>query len=475
MCAKGLSVKISLNETIKKIFLEDFLVGTFSIKKGRNIRLKGAAKKEVIAASFPKHVAVQPPDFKGLNLRLAVEVGDSVKVGTTILSDKADPQVGIASSASGKVAAINRGLKRALLSVVIETDGRQETEGFQFFTEEQIRNISRNDVVRFLLKGNLWPVIRQRPFSKVADPLEKPKAVFIHAMNTEPLAPDMDFILKNKEKEFQTGLTILKQLTDGDVHLCVCEGSNAVALTRAEGVQTHVFSGPHPAGNVSTHIHCVDPINKGDLVWYVEAQDVLRIASLFLKGIYPVERIVAVTGEGAAGYQVYAKTIMGAPLSVLPGGRITGPVRYLSGSVLAGKDVGAHGFLRFYDTQVTILPEGGRREFLGWLSPGVNKYTFSKTFFSAFLPEREVSLDSDRHGSDRAIVLNSIYDSLVPLDIMTYFLLKAVLSGNVEEAEELGILECDEEDFALCTFACPSKTDVGGIISQGLALIEKEG
>jgi len=449
-------------------------VGTFSIKKGRDIRLKGVAEKEVIAASFPKHVAVQPPDFKGLNLRLAVEVGDNVKVGTTVLSDKANPQIGIASPASGKVIAINRGLKRALLSVVIETDGRQETEGFQLLTEEQVRNISRNDVVGLLLRGKLWPVIRQRPFSKVADPLEKPKAVFIHAMNTEPLALDVDWILKNKEREFQTGLTILKKLTDGDVHLCIQEGAESKALTRAEGVQIHSFSGPHPAGNVSTHVHCVDPINKGDLVWYVEAQDVLRITSLFLKGIYPVERIVAVTGEGAAGHQVYAKTIMGTPLSVLLEGEITDQARFLSGSVLTGKDVGTHGFLRFYDTQVTILPEGGEREFLGWLSPGVNKYTFSKTFISAFLPEREVSLDSDKHGSDRAIVLNNIYDALVPLDIMTYFLLKAVLSGNIEEAEELGILECDEEDFALCTFACPSKTDVGGIIREGLDLIEKE-
>ncbi|MCK5013914.1 MAG: Na(+)-translocating NADH-quinone reductase subunit A [Candidatus Omnitrophica bacterium] len=450
-------------------------MGTFSIKKGKNILLKGAAKKEIIAVSFPKHVALQPSDFRGLNLRLAVEVGDSVKVGATVLSDKTNPEIRIASPASGKVSAINRGPRRALLSVVVELDGRQEAETFQTFKEEQIESISNDEVTSFLLKGHLWPVIRQRPFSKVADPKKKPKSIFIHAMNTEPLALDSECILQNKEKEFQAGLMILKKLTDGDVNLCMSEGAKAKALTQAQGVQRHVFSGPHPAGNVSTHIHCVDPINKGDHVWYVEAQDVLRIASLFLKGVYPVERIVAVTGEGAGGHQVYAKTIMGAPLSVLLEGDIPEQMRYLSGSVLTGKDVGAHGFLRFYDTQVTILPEGGKREFLGWLSPGVNKYTFSKTFVSSFLPEKEVSLDSDKHGSDRAIVLNNIYNPLVPLDIMTYFLLKAVLSGNIEEAEELGILECDEEDFALCTFACPSKTDVGGIIGQGLALIEKEG
>lgn len=449
-------------------------MGTFVIKKGKDIPLKGSAKKEIIAVSFPKRVAVQPPDLKGLRLRLMVDVGDDVKVGTTILSDKADARIGIASPAGGKIVAINRGEKRALLSVVIETDGLQETEKFQAYNEEQIESLSREEIIDGLLKGSLWPVIRQRPFSKIANPQQKPKAIFVHAMNTEPLALDCDVILRNKEEEFQLGLNILRRLSDGDVHLCVKEGSESKALIQSEGVQMHAFSGPHPAGNVSTHIHCVDPVHKGDIVWYVEAQDVLRITSLFLKGVYPVERIVAVTGEGAEGHQIYAKTIIGAPLATFVDGKINEQMRYISGSVLTGKDVGAHGFLRCYDTQVTILPEGGKREFLGWLMPGLKKYTFSKTFVSSFLAQREVSLDSDIHGSKRAIVLNNIYDSLVPLDVMTYFLLKAVLSENIEEAEELGILECDEEDFALCTFACPSKTDVGGIIARGLELIEKE-
>jgi len=449
-------------------------VGTFRIQKGRDIRLKGSAQETIIEIPLPKQVAVQPPNFKGLRLRLAVKVGDEVKVGTTILSDKVNPDITIASPASGRIVAINRGLKRALLSVVVKTDGRQDAETFPSFSEEQIKNISRKDVIGLLLKGNLWPVIRQRPFSKVANPQDKPKAIFIHAMNTEPLAPEIDFILQGKEKEFRDGLKILKQLTDGDVHLCVKKGSKSKALTQTEDVVIHTFCGPHPTGNVSTHIHYVDPINKGDIVWYIEAQDVLRVAALFLNGFYPVERVIAVTGEGAEGHQVYAKTIVGAPLSALLDGDVPVNMRYLSGSVLTAEDVGGEGFVRFYDSQITIIPAGGKRELLGWLSPGVNKYTFSRTFASAFLPEREESLDSDKHGSDRAIVLNNVYDSLVPLDIMTYFLLKAVYAENIEDAEGLGILECDGEDFALCTFACPSKTDVGGIIDEGLALIEKE-
>ena len=450
-------------------------MGTFTIRKGRDIPLIGEAKKEIVALPLPSRVAVQPPDFKGLRLKHAVKEGDTVKVGTAVLFDKDRPEIRIASPASGRVTAINRGDKRVLLSVVIETETKQQWEIFGAFTEHQIQSLSRDEVIAHFLKGHLWPVIRQRPFSKVADPQDKPKAVFIHAMNTEPLAADIDFILQSKEKAFQVGLDILKRLTDGDVHVCIKEGSTSAALTKAQGVTIHSFFGPHPTGNVSTHIHCVDPIRKGDVVWYVEAQDVLRVAELFLKGVYSAERVVAVTGEGAGGHGVYAKTVIGAPLSVLLGGNVPQNTRRLSGSVLTGKDVGAEGFLRFYDSQITIIPEGGKRELLGWLSPGVNKYSFSKTFVSSFLSKKKVSLDSDKHGSPRAIVLNDIYDPLVPLDIMTYFLVRAVLGGSIEEAEELGILECDEEDFALCTFACPSKTDVGGIIGQGLDMIEKEG
>jgi Na+-transporting NADH:ubiquinone oxidoreductase subunit A len=456
--------------------IRDFLeVGTFIIHKGRDIRLKGAARKEIVNIPLPKYVAVQPPDFKGLGLRPVVAPGDKVKVGTALLADKTNPDIRIGSPASGKVAAINRGLKRALLSVVVETDGRQDAEAFGEIPSKRIENMSREDVISTLLRGNLWPVIRQRPFSKVANPKDNPKSIFVHAMNTEPLAPEVDFILEGREELFQQGLDILRRLTNGAVNLCMDSKAKSKALTQASGVQTHLFSGPHPTGNVSTHIHYADPINKGDIVWYVEAQDVLGIARLFLNGTYSAERVIAVTGEGAQGRQVYAKTVAGAPLSDLLGGNMPAQMKYLSGSVLTGKDVGKDGFVRFYDAQVTVIPEGGKREFLGWLSPGVNKYSFSKTFFSSFLPEREFSLDSDKHGSDRAIVLNNIYDALVPLDIMTYFLVRAVLAKDIEDAEALGILECDGEDFALCTFACPSKTDVSGIIDDGLAFIEKEG
>ena len=449
-------------------------MAVFCIKQGKDIRLKGAAEKEIVAMPLPSKAAIQPSDFRGLKPRLCVKVDDVVKAGTPILQDKVYSPIKIVSPVSGKVAAIHRGEKRFLLEIVIEADGRQEAIVFPKFSKEEIRQLTKETVEDLLLESGLWPVIRQRPFSRLAHPEESPKSIFVHAMNTEPLALDVDFILHGREAQFQAGLDILKKLTQGKIYLCAQEGAKSQALTEAQGVEIHYFSGPHPAGNAGTHIHYLDPVHKGDHVWYVEAQDVLRIASLFLEGVYPAERIVAVTGEGAAK-RIYAKTIVGAPLSLLLAESRLEGMRCISGSILTGKDVGPGGYLRFYDSQVTVIPEGGQRKFLGWLSAGFDKYTFSKTFASSFLPQGEASLTTDKHGSDRAIVLNSVYDRLVALDIMTYFLVKAVYGEDIEEMERLGILECDEEDFALCTFACPSKTDVGAMIRQGLDLIEREG
>lgn len=448
----------------------------YKVIEGRNIKIKGTAKKEIVDLALPKQAAIQPPDFKGLKPRVVVKVGDYVKVGSPIISDKVIEGLKIVSPVSGKITAVNRGDKRALIDIIIESDGNQEAESFQKFDKNSLGSISREDIIKTILNGGMWPCLRQRPFSQIARPTTSPKSIFIHAINTEPLALDVDFILNGQEERFQAGCDILSKLTDGKVHLCTAEGSTSKSLSSTKNVDIHTFHGPHPAGNVGTHIHYIDPIKKGDTVWYIEAQDVLRLADLFLNGVYPTERIVAITGEKATvKNRVYTKTIIGAPLSILlQGSDLTG-ARCISGSILNGREVGANGFVGFYDSQISIIPEGGNREFLGWLVPGFNKYTFTKTFASAFLPEKEASLDTDTNGAHRAIVLNHLYDELVPLDIMTYFLLKAIIAGDIEESERLGILECDEEDFTLCSFACPSKTDVSGIIRQGLAVIQKEG
>jgi Na+-transporting NADH:ubiquinone oxidoreductase subunit A len=388
--------------------------------------------------------------------------------------DKNHEDIKVVSPVSGKIVSVNRGEKRVLTTIVIETDGRQDAELFDQYNKGEVPGLSREAIVRQLLKGGLWPCLRQRPFSRIANPLDKPKAIFIHAMNTEPLAADIDFILEARQEDFQTGLDIVRKLTEGKTHLCVDAKAKTSALTQAQGVEIQRFSGPHPAGNVSTHIHCVDPINKGDIVWYIEAQDVLRIARLFLQGIHSGERVVAITGEGAHK-RVYLKTVAGVAVSDLFQGSDLRGKRCISGSILTGRNVGKDGFLGFYDSQATLIPEGGKRELLGWIVPGFSKYSFSRTHVSSFLPRQENSLNTDTNGSPRAIVMNYLYDDYVALDIMTFFLVRAIIMEDVEEALSLGILECDEEDFALCSFACPSKTDVGSYIRQGLNLVENDG
>lgn len=453
-------------------------VEVIQIKKGKDIKLKGAAEKQVEELDLPKQVAIQPPDFRGVRLRLRVKEGDVVKVGTPVLEDKDCTQVHVVSPVSGKVVAINRGEKRALLQVVIETDGKQETVAFKKHPAENIPLMSHKEIVSCLLEGGVWPVLRQRPFSKIARVDQKPKSIFVHAMNTEPLAMDVDYRLNGQAKGFHTGLDILAKLTEGSVHVCFHKEASSDALANfpsSSKIKYHRFDGPHPAGNVGTHIHHVDPVHKGEFVWFVEAEDVLRIAKLFVEGVFSPVKVVVTTGEGVEK-RVYKKTIIGAPVSHIIGEAAKSNMRYISGSVLTGINVGAQGYVCFYDSQITVIPEGGKREILGWALPGLNKYSFSKTFASSLINKNEdVSLDADEHGGHRAIVFNSVYDDYVALDVMTYFLLKAALSGDIEEAERLGILECDEEDFALATFACPSKTDVGGIIREGLDLIEKEG
>jgi Na+-transporting NADH:ubiquinone oxidoreductase subunit A len=422
-------------------------------------------------------IAVQPPDFYGLRLRPVVKPGDFVKVGSPLLEHKDDRRVKIVSPASGAVADIIRGEKRALLAVTVRCDGKQSALAFPKIPGAGIKNLAPDIIIGRMLAAGVWPCIRQRPFAKIGPPDTRPKSIFVQAHMTEPLSPDLDFILEGQEARFQQGLEILKKLTPGTVFVCCSSFPRSRAIREAQGVHVVGFAGPHPAGNVSTFIHYLDPVRKGDLVWYIGAEDVCRLADLFLEGRFNPQKTIAVTGEGAPA-RFYGQTVLGAPVRHLLTGTPPDSSRYISGSVLRGTDVGPAGYTCFYDQQVTVLPQGGKREFLGWIHPGWNKYSFSRTFLSS-LPKRgkesPVSLDTDLHGGRRAIVLNQLYDGYVALDVLPYFLVRAIVSGDIEEAQRLGLLECAEEDFALCTFACPAKFDVGGVIREGLKLIEAEG
>ena len=449
------------------------MVRTFQIKQGRDIPLKGSAEKKRVALPLPAAVAIHPSDFKGIRPYLCQKEGASVKAGTVLFHDKDFPELAVVAPVSGKILEIQRGPKRFIEAIIIAADKKQSFIKHKTYPQNNLKKLTRAQIVETLLKAGLWPVLRQRPFSIVASPDGQPKSIFVHAMNTEPLAGEIDFILEEKKEEFQAGLDILNRLTEKKVQLCFDAQAQGPSLRGAQGVELSAFTGPHPAGNVSTHIHYLDPIEKGDTVWYVEAQDVCRLGSFFLSGKYPADRTIAVTGEGAPE-RYYAQTVLGAPLAALLDDSDDNSLRYLSGSILMGQEVGPRGYVRFYDTQVTVLPEGGHRKWFGWLHWEHDHYSFSHTYAASFGPVKEVSLDTTLHGGLRAVVQNNIYDDLVPLDMLVYFLLRAVLAKEWEEAEALGLLECDPEDFALCSFACPSKTDVCGIIRQGLDELERE-
>ncbi|MFC1510261.1 Na(+)-translocating NADH-quinone reductase subunit A [Candidatus Omnitrophota bacterium] len=442
------------------------------IKRGKNIPLKGAAQKELREVLMPAHVCIQPTDFKGLRPRLKVQVGDQVKRGTPLFADKEDAALVVSAPVSGEVLSISRGDRRVLEGIVIKADGKSSAVEFRSFDQLTLDQQPPEALMEHLCQTGLWPVIRQRPFARVASYRRPPKAIYIKGFSSAPCAAESDFILEGQASAFQFGLNIICKLSKAPVHLCIAEAAQSKALLEAEGVNIHQFAGPHPSGNVSTHIACIDPLNKGDVVWVIDLQDVIRIAKTFLEGAYCAERIVALTGPEVEKPQ-YVKTLIGAPLNGLCDEDLAHK-KCISGDVLTGKDVGADGYLCSYDSQVSIISDQVRRQLLGWMVPGTKRFSFSRAFISAFTGSKKVIFDTDTHGSSRPMVAQDVYQHLIPLDIHVSFLVKAILAGDLDEACALGLLECDPEDFALCSFGCPSKLNIGEVIGQGLAALEKE-
>jgi Na+-transporting NADH:ubiquinone oxidoreductase subunit A len=318
--------------------------------------------------------------------------------------------------------------------------------------------------------------VRQRPYHVIARPDDVPKSVFISGFDTAPLAPDNNFIMDNSPAGlFQAGIDALRKLTDGKVNL-ILNGSMppSQAFLSTKGADISYFSGPHPAGNPGVHIHHLDPVNKGEIVWYVNFQDVFAIGRLFTEGIYKPERIVALTGSEVTSPQYY-RMLSGSSVAPFVAGNVKeGNLRYISGNVLTGTKIAPEGYLGYYDSQLTVIPEGDYSEFFGWAAPGLNKYSFTKVFLSALLPKKSYRFDTNFHGGERAFVVTGQYEKVVPMDIYPMQLFKAILAEDIDMMENLGIYEVAEEDFALCEFICPSKTEIQSIIRKGLGMMAKE-
>ena len=442
------------------------------LRKGLNIKLAGKAEKILLPEVPMARYGVRFADFPGLVARLEVQEGDRVMAGSVLFHDKSFPEIKYVSPVSGVVREVIRGEKRVLTEVVIDQDG---TDKIDFGAADPL-SLSREEVKEKLLESGLWPVLRQRPYHIVARPSETPRDVFISAFDSAPLAPDLDFVMTNTHGGFlQAGINALTRLTDGKVHISQeAEGTRVAEMKNLQNVEFHRFSGPHPAGNVGVQIHHIAPVSKGEVVWTVDLQDVVAIGRLFSTGFHDREKIIALAGP-AAQHRKYYRIRPGASVSgILKGNLGEGNLRIISGNVLTGKKISPEGSFGFYDNMVTVIPEGDYHEFFGWATPGLKKFSYWRTFVSKLLPAREYRMDTNMHGGHRAFVVTGHYENVLPMDIYPVHLLKAILAGDVELMENLGIYEVAEEDFALCEYIDPSKTEIQEIIRSGISLMIKE-
>lgn len=445
------------------------------IRKGANIKLTGEPDKVFVNAPEADVVALKPADFHGLTPKMVVKEGETVKNGTTLFVDKYRNEIKFTSPVSGTVKEVVRGEKRRILEVVISVDGNNTQEDFG---AADPKSLTRDEIIQKLLAAGVWPFIRQRPFATIANPADMPKAVFITALDTAPLAPDFDFIAKRNEEVFQIGLDALTKLTDGDTHLNVSgEAGHAASFENMKGVRINRISGPHPAGNVGVQIHHIAPINKGEVVWTLNAMAVLTIGRLFETGKFDASTVVALTGSEVKAPKYY-RTVMGASIKSLVDGNInTNNTRIISGNVLTGTHVAADNFVGFYDNQVTVIPEGNERQFLlgdGWLGLGLNKFSLSRSYFSWLMPNKQYQLDTNLNGEHRPFVVTGQYEKVFPFNIYPVQLLKSILVNDIEQMENLGIYEVAPEDFALCEYACTSKIDAQDIVRKGLDVVQVE-
>jgi Na+-transporting NADH:ubiquinone oxidoreductase subunit A len=442
------------------------------LKKGLDIRMIGKAERVLIEDVESSFYGVRPTDFPGLIPKLNVRMGDMVSAGSPLFHDKLRPEIIFTSPVSGKVVSVRRGDRRKLLEIIVQKEGN----GCLDFGAADPSGLTRESIKEKLLISGLWPSVRQRPYHIVSHPDDVPKAIFISGFDTAPLAPDYNFIMNNSSSAFfKTGIAALRKLTDGTINLILnASGAASELLEKATDVEISHFSGPHPAGNVGVHIHHLNPINKGEIVWFVNLQDVSAIGRLFEEGIYKHERIIALTGSEVLHPQYYKIRSGASILPIVNENVNTGNLRYISGNVLTGARIEPAGYLGYYDSQVTVIPEGDYYEFFGWMMPGINKFSFSKTFASSLIPRKSYSMDTNFHGGERAFVMTGQYEKVVPMDIYPMQLLKAILAEDIDLMENLGIYEIAEEDFALCEYICPSKIEIQSIVRKGLDLMIKE-
>ncbi len=445
------------------------------IKKGLDLPLQGKPEQAISSGATVKTVAILGEDYVGMKPTMHVKAGDSVKKGQLIFEDKKTPGVKYTAPAGGTVTAINRGAKRKLLSVVVEIAEQEEAVSFTQYSAEQLAGIERQAIVEQMVESGFWTALRTRPFSKVPAIDSETKAIFVSAMDTNPLAADPEVVIAEEAETFNQGLSLLTTLSSGKVFVGTKDGSSLNKLEHPK-VQYESFKGPHPAGNVGTHIHFLYPAAADNTVWHIGYQDVIALAKLFTSGELSMDRVVAIGGTMIKKPHL-VKTRVGANIDeLLVGEETDADNRHLSGSVFNGfHAIDSRAFLGRYHNQVTVIREGRDKEFFGWALPGSDKFSMTRAFISAFFPKKSYAMTTTTGGSERAIMPIGLFERVMPLDILPTQLLRALVTGDTDTAQQLGALELDEEDLALCTYVCAGKYEYGPILRENLTKIEKEG
>lgn len=446
------------------------------IKKGLDLPIAGAPLQAIQDGPAVTQVALLGQEYVGMRPSMLVQVGDRVKKGQALFEDKKIPGVFFTAPASGQIAAINRGERRMLQSVVIDIDnGGEDQVELAYYQQADLPMLERQQVESDLIASGLWTALRTRPFSRTPRPGTSPRAIFVSAIDTQPLAADPLVFINEQLAAFNAGLTVLARLTDGKVHVCHAAGTR---LDTAAGAQIdyNEFAGPHPAGLVGTHIHFLEPVSLKKTVWHIGYQDVIAIGTLFTTGKLDTQRVVALAGPQVE-QPVLLRTRLGASLDQLTAGRLkAGENRVISGSVLSGFHAsGPNAWLGRFHNQVSVLLEGREKELFGWIAPASDKFSITRTTLGHFLKHKLFAFSTTTNGGERSMVPIGNYERVMPLDILPTHLLRDLLAGDTDSAQALGCLELDEEDLALCTFVCPGKYEYGPVLREVLTKIEQEG
>ena len=441
------------------------------ISKGLDIKLKGAPAEQMTSIGAAKLYALMPADFTRVVPKVVVKPEDEVKAGDALFVDKNAPELRFVSPVSGKVVAVNRGERRRVLSVVVESDGKFESVEYK---AKDVQSLSGDDVKACLLQAGLFAFLRQRPYDVIATPSDTPRAIFVSAFDSKPLAVQFEVALKGNEADFQTGLDALSRIAP--VHLGVASYQKTTALNVAKNVTTTIYKGPHPAGNVGVQINHTAPVNKGEIVWTIGAEEVIFIGRLFNKGKLDFTRTVALVGSEVKNPS-YSKMVLGAQISTLTAGRLDNKneLRIIDGNVLTGRKTAEDGFLGAFSNEVTVIPEVmDGDEMFGWIAPRFSMFSTSRSYFSWLFPKREYTIDARIKGGERHMIMSNEYDKVFPMDIYPEYLIKAIITGNIDKMEELGIYEVAPEDFALCEFVDSSKLELQRIVREGLDKLRAE-